>query len=190
MNTAEQFAEDYLKEHSLRPERFSKKEMRLGKTPDFRVFKQADLVAYCEAKHVQHDDWLDEQWKEAQPLQIVGGSRPDPIFNRIGNHIHEAVQQFNAVNPEHTYPNVLVFANSDSQCSAEDLRSVLTGEFRVKGGAAEKIYEQYSDGRIRNEKFVIDMYIWWDSSKPADKFSRYSWKESKHREALRELLPR
>jgi hypothetical protein len=32
-----------------------------------RVFKQSELVAYCVAKHVQHDDWLDKKLEAAQP---------------------------------------------------------------------------------------------------------------------------
>src|SRR5260370_42512720 len=133
VNVAEQFAEDYLRKHSLRPERFSKLEMRTGKTPDYRVFRDTGLVAYCEAKHLQRDDW-------------AGGLRSDPIFNRISNHIHEAVQQFNAVNPDRACPNILVFANSDTISDARDLDSVITGLFRVAGGADEAIYAQYSDG--------------------------------------------
>jgi hypothetical protein len=53
MDEAEQFAAHYLKQHGLRAERFSKEETRVGKTPDSRVFKHTELVAYCEAKHVQ-----------------------------------------------------------------------------------------------------------------------------------------
>src|SRR5580692_9805742 len=127
MDAAEQFAADYLKRHNLRTERFNKKQMRVSKTPDYRVFKGADLVSYCEAKHVQHDDWLDKKLAEAQPLQLVGGPRPDPVFNRLTTHIHTAHKQFIAVNPDHDYPNILVFANSDAHCTfTNDLLGVLT----------------------------------------------------------------
>jgi len=177
MNEAERFAEEYFKRYSLRPERFSKKEIRAGKTPDYRVFKDKKLVAYCEAKHLQRDDW-------------AGGQRPDPIFNRISNHIHEAVQQFNAVNPDRACPNILVFANSDTISDARDLDSVITGLFRVAGGADEAIYTQYSDGRIKEEKHSIDLYIWWDTPNTPDRFTRFFAKESPHKETLKLLLPR
>src|SRR5216684_7048277 len=98
METAELYAENYLKQHFLLPQRFSKEERREGKTPDFRVFAQSELVAYCEAKHVQRDEWLDKQLENAQPLEIVGGMRLDPIFNRLTAHIHTATKQFAAVN--------------------------------------------------------------------------------------------
>jgi hypothetical protein len=56
MNAAEQFADDYLTKFFLRPERFSKRQMRARKTLDFRISEATNLVAYCEAKHGQHDD--------------------------------------------------------------------------------------------------------------------------------------
>src|ERR1700756_1314742 len=98
LDESERFATNYLAEHGLRVERFSKSQMRQSKTPDFRVFRQTELVAYCEAKLVRPDDWLDKQI-DALPGELVGGLRPDPVFNRLTTHIHKAVQQFNAVNP-------------------------------------------------------------------------------------------
>lgn len=190
MNSAEQFAEKYLSACHLSPERFTKDEKRRGKTPDFRVMSGNELVLYCEGKHVQRDDWLRKQLRAAQPLEFVGGLRPDPVFNRLSNHIHEAAQQFKAVNPDHVYPNVLIFANSDGQCGAEDLRSVITGNFHAQGGTVEPIYTQYSEGRIREEKFVIDAYVWWDDWKLAERFTRFLWAGSAHVETIKRLLPR
>jgi len=180
MNVAEQFAEDFLKERSLRPERFSKQQMRIGKTPDFRVIKDNDLVAYCEAKHVQHDEWLDDQLKGVPPVTLVGGPRPDPIFNRLTAHIHKAAQQFVAVNPVRQYPNILVFANSDSQCTFQgDLLGVLTGNCYGAGGVVEPIFQEFSNGRIREEKLTIDVYVWQDSWKNAQP-RLWFWRDSRH----------
>jgi hypothetical protein len=190
MGIAEQFAEDYLKKYVLRPERFGTHQMRRGKTPDFRVFKDEELALFCEAKHIEQDEWLDKQLKNALSAELVGGSRPDPIHNRLSTRIHDAAKQFNAVNPGHSYPNVLIFANSDRQCAVDDLRSVLTGNFHVRGGADEPIYKQYSEGRIREEKFTIDLFVWWDAWRPADKVARSIWGNSKHRESIETLLPK
>ena len=162
MDEAEQFAADYLKQHGLRVERFSKEELRVGKTPDYRVFRHAEFVAFCEAKHVQQDYWLDEQLREAQPSELVGGTRPDPTFNRLTAHIHKAAQQFTAVNPNHDYPNILVFANSERQCGYPDLLAVLTGNFYGETGVVEPIYEQYAKGRVMADKMSVDVFVWWD----------------------------
>jgi hypothetical protein len=61
--------------------------IRSDKTPDFRVFRDNALVAYCETKHIEEDDWLAERLRKAGPVQIVDGSRPDPILNRLTAHI-------------------------------------------------------------------------------------------------------
>jgi hypothetical protein len=73
-NLGEEFAIEFLARHGLRAERFSKAEMRQGKTPDFRVFKAVEFVFYCESKHVQYDEWRDKQLADAKPLEIVGGA--------------------------------------------------------------------------------------------------------------------
>ena len=169
MDAAEQFADDYLTKLSLRPERFSKQEMRQGKTPDFRVFRDSELVAYCEAKHVQHDE------------MFLSGLRPDPIFNRLTAHIHKAAQQFAAVNPNRVYPNILVFANFDRACEFRDqLLGVLTGNFYGEGGVVEPIFEQFSNGRIREEKVTIDAYLWWDGWKSDPRPRHWYWHNSPH----------
>jgi hypothetical protein len=189
METAELCAENYLKQHSLLPQRFSKEEQREGKTPDFRVFKQSDLVAYCEAKHVQRDEWLDEKLKKAEPLELVGGMRPDPIFNRLTAHIHTAAKQFAAVNPNREYPNILFFQNSDKACKMADLLAVLKGNFYAEGGIVEPIYKAFSEGRIKDEKLTIDVYLWLDDWKAApQKTKSYYWEDSQHYKRVCELL--
>lgn len=188
-NVGEQFAEAFCTKHGLTTRRFKKAEMRRGKTPDFRVFKAGQLVLYCEAKHVQFDDWLDSQLNEAQPLQIVGGLRHDPIFNRLAEHVHYAAKQFDAVNHDHESPNVLVFTNSDTHCGFPDLLAVLTGNFYAEGGAVEPIYRNVSEGRIREDKFTIDLYIWFNEWKGPDQRGSFFFNStSEHYSALCSLL--
>ena len=74
----------------------------------------------------------------AKPLQIVGGLRHDPTFNRLAGHVHEAAKQFHAVSADHEFPTVLVFSNSDTHCGFTDLLSVLTGNFYADGGTVER----------------------------------------------------
>lgn len=165
MDIAERMAAEFLVMHGLTPERFTKSEMQVSRTPDFRASKSDALVLYCEAKHVQHDGWLDTQLAAAAPLEIVGSPRHDPIFNRISDRIHQAAQQFAAVNSDRAYPNVLVFTNADEHCGFADLVSVLTGTFHTASGKAEPIYTEISEGRIRLEKFTIDLYVWFNEWK-------------------------
>lgn len=185
----ERVALDFLIKHGLRGERFTKEEMRKGKTPDFRVFRDGKFVLFCEAKHVQHDDWLDKQLDEAPPMKLVGGSRPDPVYNRLTTHIHNAAKQFQAVNPDHKFPNVLVFANSDHHCGMTDLVSVLTGNFYSDSGSVDPIFKGFSEGRIREEKYLIDLYVWHNDFAGAKQTEQFFWNEgSPHYQALCTLL--
>lgn len=115
-------------------------------TPDFKV-QSKEHEFFCEVKSVESDEWLE-------------GGRPDPTFNSISNKIHEAVKQFRSVNPDRKLPNVLVLCNHHDMRDSLDLKSVLTGLFYADDGTTHKIYGQFSDGRIKNEKMEIDLYVW------------------------------
>jgi hypothetical protein len=163
--------------------------MRRGKTPDFRAFKGNDFVLYCESKHLQYDEWLENQLKTAKPLEIVGGLRHDPIFNRLADRIHDATKQFGAVNHDHEFPNVLVFTNSDTHCGFPDLLGLLTGNFYAEGGGIEPIYKEVSEGRIREEKLTIDLYVWLNEWKgDQQKGSAFFTESSEHYVSLSALL--
>lgn len=58
---------DFLIANGLRVERFTKAELRQGRTPDFKVFAGGELAFYCEVKTAQEDEWLDKQLAAAPP---------------------------------------------------------------------------------------------------------------------------
>jgi len=155
----------YFKDRELMSTRFSKAEIRTGKTPDFRVSQNGALVFYCEVKSIKKDTWLDKQIEESEPGKLAGGLRKDPIFNRLTADIHEAVKQFNAVNKDEKYPNVLALVNHDKMCGFNDLLAILTGNFYVNDGTTHPIYEKFSDGHIKDEKIKIHLFIWIDNYK-------------------------
>jgi len=157
---------DYLNEKDLVCTRFSKTEKRHGKTPDFRVFKDDQFKFYCEVKSIIKDQWLDKQFEASPEKVIVGGVRNDPIFNRITSDIRSAVKQFDAVNPKMEYPNVLSLVNHDDMCGFLDLVGVITGNFIAEDGKDYPIYHHFSDGRIKNQKERIHLFIWIDEFKP------------------------
>lgn len=141
---------------------FSNAEMRNFKTPDFRLRRAEADVAVCEVKSFLKDAWLDEQLKKAPAGEIVGGLRPDPIFNRISNSVHTAFKQFDSVNSDHKLFNFLVLVNHDSSARPEDLDRVLTGFEDPLHGCFYETCIQFSEGRIREEKKKIDLYVWFD----------------------------
>lgn len=124
--------------------------MRASKTPDCRVFKQGQFAFYLEVKEIAASHW-------------VRGARPDPIFNRLTDDIHKAVQQFEAVNANRAVPNVLALVNNDPACGSLDLIGVITGHLLLEDGETAPIYKNYSEGRIRSDKFKVDAYLWFDS---------------------------
>lgn len=76
------------------------------------------------------------QVNSAAPGELVGGARNDPIFNRLTADIHEAVKQFDAVNRDQEYPNVLALVNHDDMCGFNDVLGILTGNFYASDGGA------------------------------------------------------
>jgi hypothetical protein len=129
--------------------------------PDFRMVSWRGLVGYCEVKSPR-DDWLDEQLERAPPGTIVGGGRPDPTFNRVARHVLKAVKQFDAVNPDHSLPNVLVFVNHDDNSGYPDMFETLTGRFRADSGEAYETMTHISNGVPGEKRKRIDLYIWID----------------------------
>ena len=187
LHQGEQAAADFFAKCGLRVQRFGEGEIRGGRTADFRIFRDKEFVMFCEARQLQCDDWLYECLDNAAPGQIVGDVRTDPIFNRLTNHVHEAVKQFDSINPKHEYPNILFLANSDRVSDVLDLITVLDGMFRAESGVREPIYTQYSEGRIGKEKFTVDLFIWrnvWMNTEP----HRVWYPSSIHYQRVCELL--
>lgn len=131
-----------------------------GARPDFRLVSWRGFAGFCEVKSPR-DDWLDEQLEQAPPLTVVGGARSDPTFNRIARNIEKAVRQFDAVNPDHGVPNVLVLVNHDDNSGFADLCETLTGQFRSDSGDAYPTNMRIAT-RLGDKRKRIDLYCWID----------------------------
>jgi hypothetical protein len=96
----------YLRSLNLATRRFSVEETQRGLTPDLRVERDAQLVAFCEVKS-PNDPWLDELVAEAP--RLGWRHKPDPTFNRLSRHILAAGRQFAAVNASRSQLNILAY---------------------------------------------------------------------------------
>lgn len=163
---AELKVKEFLQSYGLSPEKYSKKELRTGKTPDFKVHKDNKLSFYCEIKNPEKDSWLDEKIDNSEAGELVGGLRKDPTFNRLTAHIHKARKQFDSVNGDESKPNVLAFYNEDKQSGFLDLLAVTTGYSFAEDGAVFPIYKNYSEGRVKKDIEKIHLFIWLDTYKP------------------------
>lgn len=152
MNADENKVAEFLAEKGLEATEFQKQERRNGKTPDFRVLQNEAFAFFCEVKTIEKD--------------MVEGLRNDPIFNRLTDDIHTAMKQFDAVNPKVETPNVLAFVNHDRSSGFLDLINVLTGNFIDENDQPHPIYKQFSEGRIKDEKARIHLFLWLDDFKP------------------------
>jgi len=176
--------EAYISSLGLRVERFSKAELRAGKTPDFRVYLGEELAFYCEVKTAQEDEWLDRQLAVAPPLTLVGGATPDPVYNRVSNYVANAVLQLDAVNPAVVVPNVLAIVNGDDGAGFPDLLSVLTGNAYCEGGEVWPMFREYSEGRIRELNYRVHLYLWFDAGKDGEPSKFFGETHAEHHAAL------
>lgn len=161
-----QFAKTFYESYGLTVEPFSKLEMKNSKTPDRKIFKDGNLISYCEVKSPQKDGWLDALLDEAPPDEIVGGARSDPVFNRISGHVKKAVEQFEAVNPDREVPNILLFINHDENSNFHDLKETLTGYFHSENGELHPTMMNVAEGRsIGERKHRVDLFIWINAEK-------------------------
>jgi hypothetical protein len=116
-------------------------------------------------KTFERDVWIDKMLDSVRPGELAGGVRNDPIYNRIANAIHTASKQLVSMNPDHEALNILVLVNRDKQTKYQDLVSVTTGKWDPLAGIHDKTHGQFSEGRIREEKYKIDLYVWLDALK-------------------------
>jgi hypothetical protein len=136
---------DYLATHGLSAERFSKEELTPGKkNPDFRVRKHGALVAYCEVKSPEDDNWQ--------------GLRKDPTVDRLTRFLMKAAVQFNTFNPSRTELNILAYVSHKPTTLYADLHEMLTGRFLATSG--EEIQTMRPPAQAKD----IDLYLWFDGA--------------------------
>lgn len=153
----------FLADRGLSTERFSHAETQTGQTPDFRVRRDGEIVAYCEVK-APNDPWLDELLSNAPVETIVGGARSDPIFNRLARLLTKANSQFTAVNPSQVELNILVYVNHDKASRYLDLFETLTGYYRATDGRKIPTMMHIAEGRIADAKRRIDAFLWFEAA--------------------------
>jgi hypothetical protein len=142
-------------------EPLSKEEMAKGKTPDFKLIKGSTLCGYCELKSPR-DDWFLEFPDEITPGEIVSETRHSPTSNNLARQIMSAVEQFDAINPDHKLPNVLVLVNHAVGRSRSDLHITLTG-IPVPGGTPLFTMTLDKQKRVWKAARRVDLFLWVDA---------------------------
>jgi hypothetical protein len=150
---------NYFSQHGLRCEEIPTKQGI--KTPDFELFNNKKRIAICEVKAILFDTWLVDQNVHNQVI-----SRKDPIPNRLSSDIYEASKQLKSYDPDNEVSRILAFVNYDPHCDLTDLRDVITGNFYAEDGSIHSIYKKISEGRIKNPKDEIGLFLWIPAKDP------------------------
>lgn len=156
---------------------FSKQERRVGrKTPDFKVFKDKSMIAYCECKQFQRSEMFSLQEK----------CQNDTTYNSLSSIIERASEQFEDVNGRREVPNVLFIVNRRPGVDGMDYVSVYTGNFYCNSGKVLKALKRVSEGKIKDKKQIIDLCIWYTQKSGSGEFIFNV--DSKFFEQLREFF--
>lgn len=115
---------------------------------------------------------------------MAGGSRPDPTYNRVSNYIYSGVGQLDAVNPAMERPNVLAIVNGDDGAGFTDLIQVLTDNAYCESGEVIPMFREYSEGRIREAKLRVHLYLWFKEWKDGDPQKFFPEVHASHHESL------
>lgn len=137
------------------------------RTPDLIAHAGGKLAFYCEVKSILEDSWLEDLVSKApEGMLIPVEEKNDSTHSRITTKVHEAAAQFRSVNPEGEHPNILAIVNHDTRYSDfRTLRRTVTGKFYTDEGKGYPICCRYSEGRIKDEKREIDLYLWVEHDK-------------------------
>src|SRR5260370_30439290 len=135
--------------------------MPTAKTPYFKLNKGSTLCCYCELKSPR-DDWVFEFPDKIMPGELVSETRHSPTSNNLARQIMSAVEQFDAINPGHKLPNVLVLVNHAIGRSRSDLHVTLTG-IPVSGGAPLFTMTLDKQKRVWKAARRVDLFLWVDA---------------------------
>lgn len=139
-------------------EPYSDAELRLGKTPDFKLLKDGGLRGYCELKSPR-DDFTFEKPADGGPVI----RKNVPFYRKLGSHVRDAAQQFDAVNPNHKLPNIMVFVCHCPDIERRDLIATIAGL-----PVPDSNRRIFMLGRKMQEQVVtaarrIDLFLWIDA---------------------------
>jgi large subunit ribosomal protein L30 len=142
----------------------------VGKTPDFKLFKNDVLSGFCEMKSPTDGDLFDVP-DDLEPGELRVEVGKDPAIFNLARHIAKAAKQFKAVNSEHLHPNILVFANHARRKGPADLRMALEGIRAPDGRRFFPLVNDKDGWEVQKDVWEaarsIDLYVWLDPRKRA-----------------------
>jgi large subunit ribosomal protein L30 len=145
--------------NNIELEPYSVAERNEGKTPDFRLLKDGEVCGFCEMK-APKDDFVFENPRPGETAMRENL----PFYRKLGGHVRKAAQQFDAVNPNHTRPNILAFVNHAPDIARRDLHATITG---LTAGDGKRLFMLSRDAQDRTLEAArkVDLFLWIDAQK-------------------------
>jgi large subunit ribosomal protein L30 len=131
-----------------------------AKTPDFKVMKDGQFKAYCELKSPR-DDWIFAIPKDLKPGEIRQETREDPTAHALARVIGKAASQFDAVNQDRAYPNILVIVSHARLRGPADLHLAIGGLQMPDGGRRYLLVDP--NERDFKKAFAKQQKLWDDA---------------------------
>ncbi len=178
-DAGELIVKNYLESKGFNVEKIQESDF---KTPDFKVHKNSDFVFYCEEKSLDDKD-CDYITPDDLDCFIANNEDSDATYNSLSTIIRKAIKQFNSVNPNREFPNVLAITNFNIMKDIQDIFISLTGYAPLESGEYLKIHKV---GRLASELHNIDLFLWFNK----DNFSGLIWGDNRqlHVKRLKEIF--
>lgn len=132
------------------------------KTADYELMADGSRIAVVEVKTLEAVPLSEATgWKmEHRSEHSWSGTRKDNTPTRVASHIHRAAKQLR----RYEDPKVLVFLNEESFADVRDLDEAVQGTLAYGSESTGYLINTASmriaEGRIREERWLIDLYIW------------------------------
>jgi len=125
--------------------------------PDFKLYIDSDLFAYCELKSIIPYELLSSNLPSGLICQVELNN--DPAFNNIQGKIHKASIQLKSANPNHDIPNILFFINYNRHRNVGDLNEVIGVPPFNASDIPCPLYPKYRNRLLINKELPIVDYI-------------------------------
>jgi large subunit ribosomal protein L30 len=140
-------------------EPYSEAELKKGKTPDFKLYKAGKLCGFCEMKSPR-DDYV--FGKPAPGEAVIRKNLP--FQRKLGSHIRHAGRQFDAVNPAHSLPNIMVFVTHAPDIQQRDLHATIAGLPAPEPGKRVFMLSRKMQEQVLDAAGKIDLFLWIDAA--------------------------
>jgi hypothetical protein len=136
-----------------------------GKTPDFEYREKGKPVFVCELKNLQNIRPSEETGWEIKKHSdtFTSFSRISNAINRVSDAIYHAHKQLE----HYDTSKILIILNQNWNLGVDNLEETIKG-YRVLGNDdngthIDNYARRASEGKIKNIKMNIDLYVWVDT---------------------------